>query len=448
MLDINRLRTQPDEVRRNLTLRGDPRATENLERVIALDQQWRRALQELEQARRRRNEISRTVADRKRQGQDATEALREAAATSGRIAELEKRVEELRAEADAGLMRLPNLLHASVPPGKDASENVEVRRWGRPRKITFDLKAHGELLEALGLADFERARKVAGAGFNYLKGPGALLDQALIRFALEFLVKKGFIPIEVPEMLNRPAYAGMVDLADFENVMYKVQGEDLYLIATSEHPIGAMYMGEVLDEVSLPQRFAGISVNFRKEIGGHGVDTKGIFRMHQFNKVEQFVFSTPEESWPIHEELVANAEAIYKRLGVPYRVINLCSGDTGKVMAKTYDIEAWSPRQGKYVEVGSISNAADFQARRLNIRVGKVGGEKRVAHTLNGTAMATSRAMVAILENFQNSAGGFDVPRVLQPLMGNIKTIGAATERASRPKAKKLGAARVRRRIR
>ncbi len=436
-MDINLIREKPDEVRRNLALRNDPKATETLEGVISLDQQWRRGLQQLEDLRRKRNLVAKAIAEAKRQGRDASQAIGEGAGLSTQISVMEKKVQELRAEANAGILRLPNLLHESVPGGKDATDNVEVRRWGKPRKFEFDLKAHGELLEALGLVDFERARKVAGAGYNYLKGPMALLDQALIRFALEMLVKKGFTPIEVPEMLARRPYSGMVDLSDFENVMYKIEGEELYLIATSEHAIGAMYMDEVLDEATLPQRFAGLSVNFRREIGAHGVDTKGIFRMHQFNKVEQFVFCAPEDSWKIHEELVTNAEEVYRKLGIPHRVITLCTGDTGRVMSKTCDIEAWSPRQDKYVEVGSISNAIDFQARRLGIRVGKVGGEKRVAHTLNGTAVATSRAMVAIVENFQNSEGGFDVPKLLRPYVGGIATVGPGGRKPSKTTKRK-----------
>lgn len=436
MLDIELLRARPQEVEENLRRRNDERALATLRGVIEADREWRRALQELNEQRHRRNVVAREVGERKRRGEEALELVRQASEITARIGELEARTAELEARVREGLLRLPNLLHESVPPGRTSEDNVEVRRWGRPRRFDFDLRAHGELLEALGLADFERGRKVAGAGFNYLKGAAALLDQALMRFALEFLVGKGYTPIEVPEMLLREAYQGMVDLADFESVMYKVEGEEAYLIATSEHPIGAMYMDEVLDEATLPQRFAGISVNFRREIGAHGVDTKGLFRMHQFNKVEQFIFSTPEDSWRYHEEMVANAEEIYRRLGIPHRVVVLCSGDTGRVMAKTYDLEAWSPRQNRYVEVGSISNATDYQARRLRIRVGKMGGAKRLVHTLNGTAMATSRAMVAIVENFQNEEGGFEVPRVLRPYMGGVETVGPTRRTAGRGRRK------------
>jgi len=232
------------------------------------------------------------------------------------------------------------------------------------------------------------------------------------------MVKQGFTPVFPPFMMRRSAYEGVVDLGDFESVMYKVQGEDLYLIATSEHPIGAMYMDEVIDDRQLPLRFAGLATQFRREIGAHGVDTKGLFRMHQFNKIEQFVFCRPEESPTWQEKLRANGEGIYRALEIPHRTVNVCTGDIGTVAAKKYDIEAWFPRQKAYREVISCSNCTDYQARRLNIRAGKVGGDKFVPHTLNSTAMATSRGLVAVLENYQNADGTVTVPKALRPHMG------------------------------
>ena len=424
MLDIRLIREDPVRIRANLERRGLPAKVQLLEEVIAKDLEWRRLLLEVDALKHRRNVLSKEIAEAKRGGKDASALQREAAALPAQLDAKEQLVEGLRKEIDAHLLRLPNLLHESVPTGKTAADNVEVRRWGEARKPDFPLKAHGELVEALGLGDFERARKAAGAGFVYLLGDLVLLDQALIQFALHELVTKGYTPVFPPFVLRREAYQGMVDLAAFEEVMYKLEGEDTYLIATSEHPIGAMFQGEILDEDRLPLRFAGYSTNFRKEIGGHGVDTKGLFRMHQFNKVEQFVFCAPEDSWKFHEELMANTESLFQALGLPYRVITLCSADTGLVMAKTYDIECWFPRQDAYGEVGSISNAVDYQARRLNIRVGKHGGEKRIAHTLNGTAIATSRALVAILENCQNADGSVTVPEVLRPYMGGTGSIG------------------------
>ncbi len=424
MLDIRLIRENPDVVRQNLLRRGLPAKLAPLDDVITWDQEWRRRLQELQDLRHRRNAIGQDIATHVKEGIVARALKAEAAALPEKVRALEARVDDLRAKIDDGLLRLPNLLHEGVPDGTGPQDNVEVRRWGEPTVPDHPLKPHGEVMEALGLGDFDRARKVAGAGFVYLLGDLVLLDQALLWFALKTLVERGFRPCFPPFMLRRGAYQGVVDLADFENVMYEVAGEDAFLIATSEHPMAAMFQDEILDEDDLPIKLAGIATQFRKEIGAHGVDTKGLFRMHQFNKVEQFVFSKPQESWTIHEELLANAEAIFRALELPHRVVCLCSADTGLVMAKTYDLEAWFPRQNAYREVVSCSNAADYQARRLNIRVGKMGGEKRLVHTLNSTAVATSRALVAILENDQNADGTVTVPKVLRPFLGDKERIG------------------------
>jgi seryl-tRNA synthetase len=425
MLDIKLIRESPDVVRQDLEKRGDREKLELLEEAIAWDAEWRQLTQDVNRLRQRRNEVSREIAEAKRDGRDATALMEEAAQLPDRIKESEARLDQLRANLDGALMSLPNILHESVPVGKDDSENVEVRRWGEPREFDFDPVAHGKLMEALGLADFERARKVSGAGFVFLRGPMVLMDMALQRYALDFLVARGYTPVEPPFVLRRRPYEGVVDMEDFETVMYKVENEDYFLIATSEHPIAAMYMDEIIDEDLLPLRFAGVSTNFRKEIGAHGVDTRGLFRMHQFNKVEQLIFAKPEESWELHEELIHNAEELHRELGIPYRIVNDCTGDMGTVAAKKYDLEAWFPRQGKYAEIVSCSNCTDYQARRLNIRAGKVGGEKFVPHTLNATAIATSRTMVAILENFQNADESVTVPEVLRPYMGGMERIEA-----------------------
>ena len=426
MLDIRLLRENPEGVRANLARRRVPEKLELLDALLAADVEWRKQLQELQELRHRRNAVSQEIAKHLKEKKDAAKLKAEASALPDKIRALETRVDEVRGRVDESLLRLPNLLHESVPDGAGPQDNPVVRTWGQPKTPEFPLKPHGELVEALALGDFERARKVAGAGFVYLRGDLVLLDQALLWFALKLLVARGFTPVFPPFMLRRSAYQGVVDLRDFETVMYKVEGEDAYLIATSEHAMVSMYQDEILDEGDLPIRLAGIATQWRKEIGAHGVDTKGLFRMHQFNKVEQVVFSKPEESWAIHEQLLANAEAVYQALGIPHRVIVLCSADTGNVMAKTYDIEAWFPRQDAFREVVSCSNATDFQARRLGIRVGKQGGEKRLAHTLNSTAVATSRALVAILENYQNADGTVTVPKVLREFVGK-DVIGATS---------------------
>ncbi|MEM2124118.1 MAG: serine--tRNA ligase, partial [Methanolinea sp.] len=341
----------------------------------------------------------------------------------GKIKELEGTMDELSGEIRRILMGLPNILHESVPVGKDDSENLEVRRVGTPRTFSFSLRNHGELAAESGWADFERAARVAGAGFYYLKGNLVLLDLALQRFAVDLLVGKGFVPVIPPYMMNRASYEGVTDLSDFENVMYKIEGDDAYLIATSEHPLCAMYQDEIFEEKDLPLRLCGISPCFRREIGSHGIDTKGLFRVHQFHKVEQFVFCRPEDSWEIHEELLANAEEMYRRLGLPYRVVSICTGDIGTVAAKKYDIEVWMPREERYREVVSCSNCTSYQAVRLRIRVRDPRDfeAKRYVHTLNSTAIATSRTIRAILENYQEGDGRVAVPEVLRPYMNGAE---------------------------
>ena len=427
-MDIKQIRENPETVRDNLAKRGDEEKLELLERVISMDKEWRQVVEEANKLKHERNVVSKSISELKREGKDAAAELQRASELPKELEKLEEKRKELEASVRKGLMRLPNILHESVPVGADDSDNLEVSKWGDISAKDFETRSHGELLESLGMADFERARKVAGAGFLYMMGPLVQLDQALINFALDLLIERGYIPVVPPFMIRREPYEGVTDLEDFESVMYKIEGEDLYLIATSEHPIAAMYQGEIIDEDKLPLKYAGFSTNFRREIGSRGVDTRGLFRMHQFNKVEQFIFSTPEDSWTYHEELLKNAEDLHQMLEIPYRVVNDCTGDIGTVAAKKYDIEAWSPRQGKYVEVVSCSNCTDYQARRLRIRVGKVGGEKRVLHTLNSTALATSRTLVAILENNQTADGSVTVPEALRPYMKGMEVITAKSQ--------------------
>ena len=270
-----------------------------------------------------------------------------------------------------------------------------------------------------GLIDIERAAKTTGSRSYFLRGQLVKLNYALIRFGLDFLERKGFELVQPPYLLNRRSMEGAVILSDFEDMIYKIEGEDLYLIGTAEHPLAAMHMDEVLNGSSLPLRYAGVSPCFRKEAGAHGRDTKGIFRVHQFEKVEQFVYSRPEDSWEEHERLLENAEEFYRLLGIPYRVVVLCTGDLGKVAAKTYDIEAWLPGQGKYREIVSCSNCTDYQARRLNLKFrDKPHEESRFVHTLNSTLVATERTMIAIMENYQREDGSIEVPKVLRDYVG------------------------------
>lgn len=423
MLDLKFIREHPEVVREDLRKRGDSEKYAWVDDLLEKDRRSRSLKVQADELRRRRNSIAREINMEQKAGRDTAALKQEAAELPRRIREIEAELEEIAGRIRHYQMRLPNILHESVPVGKDDTENVELRRVGTPRVPSFPLVSHGQLAGERGWADFERAAKAAGAGFYFLKGNLVLLDLALQRFAIDILAEKGFVPLIPPYMINRASYEGVTDLEDFEKVMYKIDGDDAYLIATSEHPIGAMYQDEIFEERDLPIRLAGISPCFRREIGSHGLDTKGLFRVHQFHKVEQFVFCRPEESWGIHEELLANAEEIYTRLGLPYRVVNICTGDIGTVAAKKYDIEVWMPREEAYREVVSCSNCTSYQAVRLNIRVRDAHDfeSKRFAHTLNSTAVATTRTIRAILENYQEEGGRVAVPPVLRPYLNGIE---------------------------
>jgi seryl-tRNA synthetase len=419
MLDIRFIRTQPDIVKADLKKRNDSEKIAWVDDLLKKDTRSRELKVETDTLRQRRNTIARDINAAKKDGKDAKDLMAEAAALPQKIRTCDAEQEEIKNTIHNYLMRLPNILHESVPIGKDDSENVEIKKSGTPRDFDFELKNHGQIAADNNWADFERATKIAGAGFYFLKGSLVLLDLALQRYALDLLEGKGFTPVIPPYMINRTSYEGVTDLEDFEKVMYKIDGDDAYLIATSEHPIGAMYRDEIFEEKDLPLRLAGISPCFRREIGAHGLDTKGLFRVHQFTKVEQFVFCKPEDSWAIHEELLANAEQLFTGLGLPYRVVSICTGDIGTVAAKKYDIEVWMPRENAYKEVVSCSNCTSYQAVRLNIKVrNKTDFEsKQHIHTLNSTAVATSRVIRAILENNQRSNGSVEVPRVIRQYM-------------------------------
>jgi seryl-tRNA synthetase len=421
MIDAKLIRTNPDLIRENLKRRNNPENLRLLDEFIEADKAWRLLLTEANEWRRKRNELSTQIAEMKKKNRDASVLLEEAENIQAKTADLGVRAEEYRQKSKSLLMRIPNLLHESVPYGKDENENVEVRRWGSPIKFDFKPKNHLEIVMGLGLIDEERANKVAGSGFYYLKDELALLDLAVQRFAIDFMMKQGYTLVEPPFMLRRKPYEGVTDLSDFETVMYKIEDEDHYLIATSEHPIAAMFMDETLNMDELPAKFVGFSTNFRKEIGAHGKYTKGFFRMHQFNKIEQFIFCLPTQSWNLHEELQHNCEQLYQMLGLHYRVVNDCTGDIGTVAAKKYDTEVWMA-DGKFREVGSNSNCTDYQARRLNIKYREGTGKppKDFVHTLNSTALATSRTMMATLEQYQQKDGTVTVPNVLRPYMNGV----------------------------
>ncbi len=427
MLDIKLIRENPDLVRTNLTKRGDLHVVKMLDDLIDCDREWRESLTKLNSLRHERRQITTDIAIAKKNGKDASERISGAKNVDVEITKLEKQVGAFEQQVHDYLMRLPNLLHETVPIGKDEKDNVEVKKWGNPPKFSFPIRDHMDLGTALDIVDVERAGKVAGARFFYLKGAAVLLDMAIVNFALDEMFRRSYTPLEPPYVMRRKPYEGVVALDDFEDVLYKIENEDLYLIATSEHPMAAMYMDEVLMGEDLPVKLAGFSTNFRKEAGAHGKDTRGVFRTHQFNKIEQFIFCRPEDSWQLHEELLRNAEELVQKLGLAYRVVNVCTGDIGIVAAKKYDVEAWMPAQNAYREIVSCSNCTDYQARRLNIKYREKEGEapKGFVHTLNSTALATGRTIVALIENYQQEDGSIVVPEVLRKYMGGIEEIAA-----------------------
>ena len=419
-MDVKLLRENPGAIVASLKRRGAVDKVPLVEEASKADSDWRKYKTEVDRLRHRQNDLTAQVASLKKKGEPIEEKLREVRDIPGRIKELEAMADDSNAKLTKALMSLPNILHESVPDGRDESESVTVRTWGKRPDFGFAPKDHIDLLTALGMVDVERGAKVAGARFFFLKGDAVKLEHAIMQFALDSLRSKGFTAVEPPFMLNRSSYEGVVNLEDFGPVIYKIEGEDLHLIATSEHPLVSMHKDEILDALQLPIRYCGFSPCFRVEAGAHGKDTKGIFRVHQFYKVEQVVFSKPGQSWKIHEELISNAEEIYQELGIPYRVVALCSGDTGFMSAKTYDLEAWLPGQGKYREMASASNVTDYQARRLLIRYReKQSDPTTLVHTLNSSAVVT-RTLVAMVENFQQKDGSVRIPKVLAPYMGGV----------------------------
>ena len=421
MLELKFIRENPESVRKDLKRRNDAEKMKLVDELLELDVEHRKLLGQSQELRARRNNVAQEINQLKKEGMDIRQKIEEAKNLPRMIEEVEKKQNEIWQKINTILYQIPNILHESVPTGATPDENITVKEIGKKPEFDFEPKSHVDLIEPK-LADIERAGKIAGARFYFLKNELVMLDFALQKFALDILYKKNYTLIEPPFMMRRQAYEGVTDLKDFEDVMYKIEGEDLYLIATSEHPMAAMYMDEVLEEKDLPIKMAGISPCFRKEAGAHGKDTKGIFRVHQFNKIEQFIFSKPEDSWELHEELLKNTEEIFKKLKLPYRVVNICTADIGTVASKKYDIEVWMPVQKQYREVASISNCTAFQATRLNVKYRTNEGNKFV-HTLNATAIATSRVIVAIMENFQNKDGSISVPTVLQDYMHGIKKI-------------------------
>ena len=419
MLDMKMIRENPENIRKMLK---DRAVQFDLELLLELDKKRREMIITTDELRERKNATSVRISEAKKTGNETTSLIAEMQKTSTQLTELEKVQHETGLEYSKLALTIPNLLDKSVPSG-DSSANKEIRKWGDIPKFDFEVKDHIDISENLNLLELERAAKTAGARFYYLKGDLVKLNQSLIQFGLDFLSEKRYALFQPPYMINRKAMEGAVILDDFEDVIYKIEDQDLYLIGTSEHAMVSMHADEILDGNSLPARYAAISPCFRKEAGAHGKDQKGIFRVHQFEKIEQFVFSKPEDSWNEHEKMIAVTEEFFQKLEIPHRIVLLSSGDMGKISAKTYDLEVWMAGQNAYREVASCSNCLDYQSRRLKIRFrDKTNEDTQYAHTLNSTLVATERTMVAIIENFQTKDGHINIPNALQKYMGK-KTI-------------------------
>ena len=417
MLDMSMFREHADVLRADHDKREMPH--DNIDEVIRLDEEWRQARYDVDQLRKKRNEAARGIAEAKKSGDSAAAdaILAEVASLGQEIDALSEKVDSCLAERDAIRMRVPNILHESVPVGEDDQKNTLHSLHGDKTELGFEARNHNDLIEMNNWVDLARGAKVTGSRFYFLQGDLARLEMALQSYSANFLMERGYTLVQPPLMMNREAYEGVTDLGDFETVMYGIEPDKYYLIATSEHPLTAMRMDEIIEPAELPIKLVGVSSCFRREVGAHGLSDRGIWRVHQFTKIEQIVICKPDDSWEHHEELLTNAVELWDSLGLHYRVVNICTGDMGTVASKKYDLEAWLPGANAYKEVVSCSNCTDYQANRLRMRYRTAEGNSAV-HTLNSTAVATSRALVAIMEQFQNEDGTVRVPDVLIPHMG------------------------------
>ena len=420
MIDIKLIRENPELVEKNIKRKGQNEKLVLLDKVIKLDEDWRAVKFEADNLRKNRNVISEQInqAKKNKDEKKAKEFIQKAKKIPEEIAELDQKDNKLAEEISEIMNQLPNFFSQKVPIGKDASENVEIKKVGKQGKFNFPVKNHVELTENLGVADFEASARVSGKGFYYLKNELAILNQALIMYARDFLGKKKYEYIETPLLLNEKSIFASMDKAAIEQSVYSIKDEDLNLIGTAEQSLLAMHSGDVINEWDLPKKYYSYSMCFRKEIGAHGINEKGLWRTHQFNKVEQFIFCKPEDSEKLYDELLKNSEEILKGLELPYRVLEICTGDLADWKFRSADLEVWRPTTKEYGEVMSLSNCTDYQARKLDIKCIDKKGNRRVLHTLNDTAMATSRILVCLLENNQQKDGSIKIPKVLWKYTG------------------------------
>ena len=424
MLDIYLFREKHEIIRADHDKRGLPH--DKIDQVINFDKLWLSLQHQTNQLRQKKNTAAKGISEAKKAGDEAKAKaiLSEVASLGKEISELEQQTEEALDQRDTIRMSIPNILHDAVPQGADESGNTVHSTYGEKPQFDFEPRTHNELITMNKWVDLKRAAKISGSRFYFLKGDLARLELALQTYAVDFIRQRGYTFVQPPVMMNRQAYEGVTDLGDFETVMYGVEPDKYYMIATSEHPLTSMYMGETIPEEQLPLKVVGVSPCFRREVGSHGQSDLGIWRVHQFTKVEQIVIAKPEDSWELHEELLQNCIDLWNELELHYEVVNICTGDMGTVAARKYDIEAWLPGAAQYKEVVSCSNCTDYQANRLQIKYGQPGHSNQpIVHTLNSTAVATSRALVAIMEQNQLADGSVRIPEVLIPLMGGQATL-------------------------
>jgi len=425
MIDINLLRESPEKVKENLKKRFQEEKISLVDEILKIDEKWRKLKYDEDALRSKRNKISKKIAQAIKKGEkkEVEKLKKEAKEIPEKIEKIQVKRKKFEEDIKEILMKLPNMIHESVPIGKDESEAKFLRKFGKLPKFNFKPKSHFEIVKNLGVVDEEKGAEVSGSRFYYLLGDLVFLNHALQRFAMDFLKKKGYVGVQPPYMLSKSAMSGAVSLEDFKESIYKIEDEDLYLIGTSEHALAAYHKDEIIN-LNKPIKYFGISSCFRKEAGSHGKDTKGIFRVHRFEKIEQFVFCKKEDEDKIFEELINNQEEIFKLLEIPYEVVALPSGDFSGSMARTQDLKGWYPAENEYRELGSTSSAETYQARKLNMRYQDKNNKLVHAYTLNGTAMTVQRTMTCLLENFQNEDGTITVPKVLQPYMNGMKKIG------------------------
>ncbi len=427
MIDIKFLRENPEAVKENIKKKFQDNKLPLVDEVIELDVNYRKALQRKEALQADKNKISKSIGAFMAQGKkdEAEAAKAQVKAFSEELAELDKTVPEMEERIKTIMMTIPNIIDPSVPIGKDDSENVEIKRYGEPVVPDFEVPYHAEIMEKLNGIDLDSARKVAGNGFYYLMGDIARLHSAVISYARDFMIDRGFTYCIPPFMIRSNVVTGVMSFAEMDAMMYKIEGEDLYLIGTSEHSMIGKFIDTIIDEQSLPQTLTSYSPCFRKEKGAHGIEERGVYRIHQFEKQEMIVVCKPEESAMWFDKLWQNTVDLFRSMDIPVRTIECCSGDLADLKVKSFDVEAWSPRQKKYFEVGSCSNLGDAQARRLKIRVSGEDGKKYFAHTLNNTVVAPPRMLIAFLENNLNEDGSVNIPEVLRPYMGGKDKIGS-----------------------